>query len=162
MISITIPQTNTSFSVSDSWKPSPPYQDSPDVQIFKIDHPDHHANSFPVDQINPADALPFNKDELSIAIVHEHLVDDDSGLLELKSLQTQSGVKMTYVLSKRSMSSMGWSPTGMLYRLDVFLYGPDDQPNPVKIESMIGELGRTGSRDSVVLSQKMADGTVFS
>jgi hypothetical protein len=155
MKAITIPTTNINYTVTDDWQDVPPApEQSPNTLTFNIIGQGYRG-AMAVQTIEPNAAMPFGQDESVIATIHEKGIDDQSGLLAIKSVTSPKGVQFVYSLFKRLIPQERGG--GIMYTLTIYIQGDNAA---YQIQSMIGEYGMTGMRDSVILSQMLSQGKV--
>ncbi len=104
-----------------------------------------------VQTIEPNTSMPFGQDESVIATIHEVGIDDQSGLLAIKSVTSPKGVQFVYSLFKRLIPQEQGG--GVMYTLTIYIRSNN---TAYQIQSMIGEYGVTGVRDSVILPQMLS------
>ena len=114
-----------------------------------------YRGAMAVQAIEPNTAMPFGQDESVIATIHERGIDDQSGLLAIKSVASPKGVQFVYSLFKRLVPQEQGG--GVMYTLTIYIQGDN---TAYQIQSIIGEYGMTGMRDSVILTQMLSQGKV--
>lgn len=155
MKTITIPTTSIHYTVTDDWRDmSPTPEQSPNTLTFNIVGQGFRG-AMAVQTIEQNTAMPFGQDENVIATIHERGIDDQSGLLAVESVTSPKGVQFVYSLFKRLIPQVQGG--GVMYTITIYIQGHD---TAYQVQSMIGEYGMTGTRDSVILSQMLSQGTV--
>lgn len=155
MKTITIPTTSINYTVTDDWQDVPPAPDqAPTTLTFNIIGQGFRG-AMAVQIIEPNTTMPFGQDENVIATIHERGIDDQSGLLAVKSVTSPKGVQFVYSLFKRLIPQDQGG--GVMYTLTAYIRSDN---TAYQIQSMIGEYGMTGMRDSAILPQMLSQGKV--
>lgn len=137
------------FSLPESWQLAQTGRDS--LTTFESITTGSDAH-FTVQTIDPQKAMPFGQDENVINIIHEQSIDNESGLIEVKSIAME-GFQHVYSMFKRKIPVT--PPGGVMYSSS--LYTKVD--NLVFVFQFVGkEKGRTGMRDAVISTEFLQSG----
>lgn len=129
-------------------------EQSPNTLTFNIIG-EGYRGAMAVQTIEQNTVMPFGQDENIIATIHERGIDDQSGLLAIKSVTSPKGIPFVYSLFKRLIPQDKGG--GVMYTLTIYIQGDN---TAYQIQSMIGEYGMTGMRDSMILPQMLSQGKV--
>lgn len=156
MKTITIPGTNINYTVTDAWQ-DVPFQSEQlsNTLAFSIVE-QGFKGAMAVETIGQNAAIPFGQDEDVIAAIHERSIDDQSGLLAVRSVTSPKGVQFVYSLFKRLIPRDQGG--GVVYTLTIYIQGVN---TAYQIQALLSENGTTGMRDNIILSSMLSQGKVI-
>ncbi len=140
---------NLSFTLAGDWQ-----EDSNPEEVVYWKQTPGSVVEICVYPIEPEKAMPYGQDEKVISMLHEQSIDEDSGLIEVKSHLSPQG-NFVHSLFKRKAPGSG--PIELMYNATLFARFSDEA---YSLQIRGKENGTTGIRDATVLNEMQARGSL--
>lgn len=137
------------FRLPENWQ-----EDARNEQVWFWTQTPQCAVEFTITNVDPQAAMPFGQDENVIDVIHKQSLDDDSGLIEVKS-QSSSNGNFVHTIFKRKTPE--GEPMKLMYSASM-VARLDDEAFLLQFRG--NETGMTGMRDAMVMSMAQKSGDI--
>jgi len=144
-----------SFSLPEGWHEHADVAD-PNRKEFAINTQSGSAK-LTAKQVDPSQAMPYGQDRAVIDIIHTQSVDDESGLIEVATIEN-GNLHSVYSVFKRQVNDPANPMLKLFYSASLYVHTPAGKVYAFQFQGQ--EEGMTGMRDAEVLAQAQSQGAV--
>lgn len=110
-----------------------------------------------VQSVEQSQAMPYGQDQAVVGMIHQQLVDDESGLIEVATVDNGK-IHSVHSVFKRRVNEAANPMLKLFYSASLYVHTPSGKTYAFQFQAQ--EEGMTGMRDAQVLAQAQSQGAV--